>query len=81
MVHDGNGYANCNCCTWNNPQRLSKGTGRLRNQRTIKDRPYRLQFIKMSRNTEKSPRDVKKLDSRESQAANCQNGTTKSRQD
>ena len=39
MEREGDGNTNCNWCTWNNPLRIGKGTGRLRNKR----RPSRLQ--------------------------------------
>ena len=31
MEHEDNGDTNCNWCTWKNPQRIDKGTGRLGN--------------------------------------------------
>ena len=39
MEHEGGGDTNCNCCTWNDPQGIVKGTGRLRNQKTSRDHP------------------------------------------
>ena len=37
MEHELDSDTNCNWYAWNNPQRLGKGTGRLRNQRTSGD--------------------------------------------
>ena len=37
MEHEGD--TNCNWGPWNNPQRIDKGTRRLRNQRTSRDQP------------------------------------------
>ena len=39
MEHGGDGNTNYNWCTRKNPQRIGKGTGRLRNQRTSGDHP------------------------------------------
>ena len=55
MEHEGDGNTNCNCCTWNNPQRLGKGTEKLRGQ---------VEIIKTSallKKTEKSPEDLRWL--------------------
>ena len=60
MEHKGDGDTSCNWCTWNNPQRLVIGTGRLRNQRTCGDHPDN-SIIKISQNTEKSPGDLRRL--------------------
>ena len=46
MEHGGDGD---NSCTWNNPQKTSKGTGRLTNQKRDDHPDYK--------NTEKSPGD------------------------
>ena len=42
------------------PQRLGKETGRLRNQRTSQNHPD-YSIIKIDQNTEKSPRDLRRL--------------------
>ena len=39
VEHEGDSDTNCNWCTWNNPQRLGKWTGRLGNKRTSGDHP------------------------------------------
>ena len=60
MEHEGDGDTNCGWCTWNNPQRVDKGTRRHRNQRTSRDHPdYRI--INIGQNTEKNPGDLKRL--------------------
>ena len=56
LEHKGDGDTNRNCCTWNDPQRIDKGTGTLRNIRTSEEHPnYRI--IKNGQNTLKSPGD------------------------
>ena len=57
MEHEGNGDTNCNWCTWNNPQRLGKGTVRLR----IKGRVETIYNTKIGQNTEKSPGDLRRF--------------------
>ena len=32
--HESNDDTNCNWCTWNGPQKLGKGVGRVENRRT-----------------------------------------------
>ena len=61
MEHQGDGDINCNWCTWNNPQRIDKGTGRLGKKRTSGDHPD-YSIIKIGQNTENSPRDLRRLD-------------------
>ena len=39
MEHDGDGDTNFNWCTWNNPQRIDKGTKRVGNKRANGDLP------------------------------------------
>ena len=39
MEREGVGDSSCGWCTWNNPQRIGKGTGRLGNKRTIGEYP------------------------------------------
>ena len=52
------GDTNCNCCTRNNPQRISKGI--RRNQKTSRvDPDYNI--INIDQNTEKSPGYLKRL--------------------
>ena len=60
MEHEGDGDTNCNWCARNNPQRLSKGTGRLRNQWTSGGHTDN-NIIKNDQSTEKSPEDLKRL--------------------
>ena len=38
MEHEGVGDTNCNWYTWNDPQRLAKGTGGVRNWITSLDK-------------------------------------------
>ena len=59
MEYEVNGDTNYNWCAWNNPQRISKRTGRLGNKRTSGDDPD--YGIKISQNTEKSPGDLRRL--------------------
>ena len=60
MEHKGDDDTNCNWCTWNNPQRIGIGTGRLGNKRTRGDNlDYRI--IKSGHNIEKSPGDLRRL--------------------
>ena len=60
MEHESDDDTNFNCCTWNNPQRIRKGTERLGNKRTRKDHPA-YSIIKIGLNTEKSPGDLLSL--------------------
>ena len=60
MEHEGDCYNSCNWCTWNDPQRVSKGTRRLGNQRTRRDHPDNC-IIKIGQNTEKSPEYLRGL--------------------
>ena len=39
MEHEGDSVTDCSWCTWNDPEMIGKGTGRLRNQRTSRDHP------------------------------------------
>ena len=60
MEHEDDVDNNCNWCVRNNPHRLSKGTGRIRTQRTRGDHPdYNILMI--GQNTEKSPGDLRRL--------------------
>ena len=57
LEHEGDGGTNCNWCTWNDLQSLSKGAGRVGNRQTNRDHlNYRIMDI--SQNTEKSPGDL-----------------------
>ena len=56
MEHEGDSDTDRNWCTWNNLQRIGKGTGRLGNKRPSGDHPD-YSFIKISQKTEKSPGD------------------------
>ena len=51
--HEGDGDANCNWHTWNSPQRLCKGTGRVGSQRVNQNHP--------NYSTVKSPGDLRWL--------------------
>ena len=57
MDHESASDSNCYLCAQNNPQRLDKGTIRLRNQRTSEDHSD-YSIIKIGQNTEKSPGDL-----------------------
>ena len=58
--HGGDGDTYCNWCTWDNTQRIGKGTELLRNKRTSRDNPdYNIFMI--GQNTEKSPVDLRRL--------------------
>ena len=59
MEHEGNDDTNCGWCTWDNPQRIGKGTGRLGNKRTSRDHPGN-SIIKIGYNTEKNPGDLRR---------------------
>ena len=39
VEHEGDGDTNCNWCTWNDPQRLRRNTGRIGNERKNEDHP------------------------------------------
>ena len=54
IEYEGDGDANCNRYTCNNPLITYKGTRRLRNQRTSRDHPN-CSIFEISQNTEKSP--------------------------
>ena len=61
MEHESDVYTNCNWCYWYSHQRIVTGTGGLRNNRTSWDYPN-YNIIKISKNTAKSPGDLKRLD-------------------
>ena len=54
MEHQTDSDNNCNWCTWNDPQRLGKEAGGVRNQRMNQDHPNYC-IVEVSWNTEKSP--------------------------
>ena len=60
MEHEDDGDTNCSWGIWNDIQRIVKGTGRLRNQRTSWNHPD-YSIIMIGRNTEKSPGDLRRL--------------------
>ena len=60
MEYGSDGDTSCNWCTWNNIQKIGKGTGRLRNSRTSRDHPN-YGIIKIGKNTEKRPGYLRKL--------------------
>ena len=60
MEYEGEGDTNCDWCTCNNPQRISKGTKGLKNKRTSEDHSD-YSIIKIGKNTEKSPGDLRRL--------------------
>ena len=71
MEHEGDSDNNCSWCTWSCPQRIGKGTGRIRNQKTSrKHLDYRI--TKISQNTVKRPGDLKRLAVTQSPASNHQ---------
>ena len=59
LEHEGDNDTNYNWCTWNDPQRIGKGTGRLGN----KTSGYHLDYsiIKISQNTKKSSGDLRRF--------------------
>ena len=71
MEHEGVGDINCNWSTWNNPQRIDKGTGGLGNKRTSGDL-LNDSINKISQNTEKSPGYLRRLAVTQSPVRNYQ---------
>ena len=59
MEHEGDGNTYSNWCTWNNPQKIVKGTTRFWNKRISGDHPD-YNIINIDQNTEKSPEDLRK---------------------
>ena len=59
VEHEGDDDTNCNWRARNNPQRLCKGTVKLRNQR--KSGHHSVYSIINSQNTEKSPGSMKRF--------------------
>ena len=60
MQHERDVNTSCSWCTLNDPQRITKGTGRLRNQMTSRDHSV-YNITKIGQNTEKSPGDLRRL--------------------
>ena len=60
MEREGDGDTSCNWCTWNDLQRICKGSGRLSNQKTSREHPDS-SVTKIAVNPEKSPGDLRKL--------------------
>ena len=60
MEFEVDGDSNCNWYVWNNPQRLGKRAGGVRNQWTSQDHP-KYSIVKINQNTEKSPGDLRRL--------------------
>ena len=60
MEHKGGGYTNCNWCTWNNPQRIYKGTGRFGNKKTIGDHQD-YSIVEIGQNIEKNPWELRRI--------------------
>ena len=58
MVSDSDTF--CNWYTRNNPQRIGKVTGRLRNKRTSRDNSNS-SIIKIGQKTKKTPEDLTRL--------------------
>ena len=73
MEHEDDGDTICNWCAQNIPQRICKGTGRLRNQMTSEDYPD-YSIIDISKNTEKSLEDLRKLSFTQTPVKNHQLG-------
>ena len=60
MEHESDGNTNCNRCARYNHQRTGKEIGRIANKRTSGDH-VNYRTVKTDQNTEKSPRDLKRL--------------------
>ena len=60
MEHEEDGDPSYNSFVRNNPKRLTKGTGRLRNQRIRGDHPNYC-VVEIGQNTEKSSGDLRRL--------------------
>ena len=59
MKHESDGDTSCNSCAQINPERFSKGTRRLWNQKIGSDIPDN-NIIKIGQNTEKSSGDFRR---------------------
>ena len=60
MENEGEVDTNCNWCARYNPQRISKGTGRLGNKKTSGDHPN-YSIIQIGQNAKKKPGDLRRL--------------------
>ena len=60
MENVGDGDTNCNWCTWNDSQELSKRTRGVRKWRTSGDH-QNCSIVEFKQNTEKNPGDLKRL--------------------
>ena len=60
MEHENDGDTNCNWCSRYSHQKISRRTGGLGSKRTSGDHPNN-SIIKIGQNTEKSPRDLRRL--------------------
>ena len=60
MEHENDGVTICSWRTWNDSERIDKGTGRFRNMRKSGDYSD-YSIIKIGQNTEKSPGDLRRL--------------------
>ncbi len=60
IEHEGDGDTIYNWCTWANPQRIVKETGKFVNNETNGDLPD-YGIIKISQNSEKSPGHLRRL--------------------
>ena len=60
VEHESDEYTNCNWCSLYSHQRIGTGTGGLRNNGTTGNCPN-YNIVVISQNTEKSPRDLRRL--------------------
>ena len=58
--HESDGYTNCYWCSWHSHQRISNGTRGFENKRMSGNHPN-YSIVEIGQNTEKSPRDKKRL--------------------
>ena len=60
MKYEGDSDANCRWCTWNDPQRIGKGTRKLPIQRTSRDHSNNC-ITNIGQNIEKSKENLRRL--------------------
>ena len=60
MEHESDGDSNYNWCTWNDPHRLSKRAGEVRNQ-NMSQAHSNYSIVEVGQNTEKSQGDIRTL--------------------
>ena len=60
MEHKGDSDTHWVCCTFNNPEKIGKGSGKPENKRANWDHPDYC-IIKIGRNTERNTGDLKRL--------------------